>query len=705
MHTGALLHVTAPLDGPDEPGFKAYVRLESVDLPTHNPGDPLKATYSIRLSADYIIGPTSELGSVTKDEDDWPEKDKWLISEASETWDIQESDQFSYDRNLIYGKIMPGQSEDSSSDGYRDNIGKMVQQKKLYTLTRNISAKGKNKFDRNEKPDGLKADGFTPKYDVNGRAWQQARGFVYDIVKYGNRFIFGVNDEEYTSNIPSGGNKTHVPDAKGTGSELTYDADDYHLFGIGLPTPNNITGGYSGLNTNDAYKGFNYKRIQNVDPRNGTFSVVETWLLAPRDARAVETVDIQLSEDADGTINVTFNGVIQGLADNADDYVTEDDPLGAVGNENNSDRKIRRRDAVPNQITENFHYTGEGGGTCSVEGGYDNKDSCEAAEGVWTPSADGSIGTVRTTNSKWENAIFHYTQIAPHIANAAKGIINDLPEYKDSNINPTPTSKTIGEQIGTGTITYSYSFRVTPENLIPFVRAETVNVNDTYPGHVVAQHTVLGRRIGPVMQSIGTQTLWQRDLTIALRTNIEDENICVDNKNQLLAVRNQTQCLQGWQNGVQNRWIKNPNYVDLRGWLPIGGIQAGYKITQAKPGGQSVIREGVDEAPISTIGSLENSMHIQNTAIYNLIRAFDPSSYYTFLGSDDIYRVRKRFLNPPQESWNPKTGEWSYSLSWIYEIIDPWAFPSTDYIAPVEEVTDDRKQNDYLDQPDPGQLM
>jgi hypothetical protein len=310
MHTGALLHVTAPLDGPDEPGFKAYVRLESVDLPTHNPGDPLKATYSIRLSADYIIGPTSELGSVTKDEDDWPEKDKWLISEASETWDIQESDQFSYDRNLIYGKIMPGQSEDSSSDGYRDNIGKMVQQKKLYTLTRNISAKGKNKFDRNEKPDGLKADGFTPKYDVNGRAWQQARGFVYDIVKYGNRFIFGVNDEEYTSNIPSGGNKTHVPDAKGTGSELTYDADDYHLFGIGLPTPNNITGGYSGLNTNDAYKGFNYKRIQNVDPRNGTFSVVETWLLAPRDARAVETVDIQLSEDADGTINVTFNGVI-----------------------------------------------------------------------------------------------------------------------------------------------------------------------------------------------------------------------------------------------------------------------------------------------------------------------------------------------------------------------------------------------------------
>ena len=28
-------------------------------------------------------------------------------------------------------------------------------------------------------------------------------------------------------------------------------------------------------------------------------------------------------------------------------------------------------------------------------------------------------------------------------------------------------------------------------------------------------------------------------------------------------------------------------------------------------------------------------------------------------------------MNPPSESWNPKTGDWSYSISWIYELDDP----------------------------------
>lgn len=30
--------------------------------------------------------------------------------------------------------------------------------------------------------------------------------------------------------------------------------------------------------------------------------------------------------------------------------------------------------------------------------------------------------------------------------------------------------------------------------------------------------------------------------------------------------------------------------------------------------------------------------------------------------------VRKYFINPPQENWNPKTGEYNFSLSWVYEL-------------------------------------
>ena len=60
-------------------------------------------------------------------------------------------------------------------------------------------------------------------------------------------------------------------------------------------------------------------------------------------------------------------------------------------------------------------------------------------------------------------------------------------------------------------------------------------------------------------------------------------------------------------------------------------------------------------------------------------------------------------MNPPQESWNPHTGEWSYSISWIYEINDPWAFPSSDYVDP--NIGDEEVQDDGLDHPYPGQIF
>ena len=30
--------------------------------------------------------------------------------------------------------------------------------------------------------------------------------------------------------------------------------------------------------------------------------------------------------------------------------------------------------------------------------------------------------------------------------------------------------------------------------------------------------------------------------------------------------------------------------------------------------------------------------------------------------------IRKYFLNPPSESWDPKSGRYSLNLSWVYEI-------------------------------------
>jgi hypothetical protein len=62
-----------------------------------------------------------------------------------------------------------------------------------------------------------------------------------------------------------------------------------------------------------------------------------------------------------------------------------------------------------------------------------------------------------------------------------------------------------------------------------------------------------------------------------------------------------------------------------------------------------------------------------------------------------LYGVKKGFTEAPTESWNPKTGAWTYSVNWIYEMKDPYAFPTTDYLGGVF--------NDNLNGPYPGMMI
>ena len=60
------------------------------------------------------------------------------------------------------------------------------------------------------------------------------------------------------------------------------------------------------------YVGFDYKRTQSVDVRGGTFSVTETWILAPADSQATESISFDFAEDEQGVVSCTVNGTIEG---------------------------------------------------------------------------------------------------------------------------------------------------------------------------------------------------------------------------------------------------------------------------------------------------------------------------------------------------------------------------------------------------------
>lgn len=80
-------------------------------------------------------------------------------------------------------------------------------------------------------------------------------------------------------------------------------------------------------------------------------------------------------------------------------------------------------------------------------------------------------------------------------------------------MNPVPVNITESHRKHVGEIDYSFEFNNRPLNLIPGSVSETLNINDTFPSQQIAEIFVLGRKLGPVLQNLGTVTSSTRDIT------------------------------------------------------------------------------------------------------------------------------------------------------------------------------------------------
>jgi len=199
---------------------------------------------------------------------------------------------------------------------------------------------------------------------------------------------------------------------------------------------------------------------------------------------------------------------------------------------------------------------------------------------------------INSVSGAYTNALKKYNQIS----NSGKfGLTSDI--YKRANnlvaaeLNSQPVSVSLAINQYIGEITYSLNFNNRPTNIISGVIAESITVNDTYPGDVFAMIPVIGRATGPVLQYIGGRTEYKRDISINLTMDYTKVPYG-DKRNSLL--------------------LKKPSVV---------------------------------EPTASQIASLINELSPKN----------EPG-------------IRKYFVSPPSESWNPKEGTYSFNISWTYEL-------------------------------------
>lgn len=263
------------------------------------------------------------------------------------------------------------------------------------------------------------------------------------------------------------------------------------------------------------------------------------------------------------------------------------------------------RTAGSYEISEVFTFVNTGITPVAPYAIEDFNISIDQTEGALTNvSIQGSIKGLNTNNPTSSTTSNKY-QNALNYYNAVESSLYSKAKNNCGLdwLHPMPKTKTVGRLPFAGEVSYSYSYDNRPPNIIPGSISEEIIVNDTYPGQIFAVIPVIGRD-QPVLQYLNSRTEYKRNLQI----NVNMRNIS-----------------NNWGSNTNSSGVwTNATYTGVYNWL----------FTQ-KPS-------------------------VTNQAAFEVIYdACNPANEVGVISS-------KVFYTAPQETWNPKTGQYSYVIEWTY---------------------------------------
>lgn len=251
-----------------------------------------------------------------------------------------------------------------------------------------------------------------------------------------------------------------------------------------------------------------------------------------------------------------------------------------------------------------------------------NKDLGE--DGVTAISVQGTVeglhtGVFTPSGSAYQNANTYFTGI---IEDSGTGVCTAF-KYARSVLetgtnqfawlHPKPLSKSVARDFNKGVISYTYNFNDRFPNVLPNTISESIQVNDTYPGENFSVTPVIGRS-QPVLQYLNSRSEYKRSLSINLTVARPTGAYGLLNKDVII---NNT--------GV----LSNSQVTLMKAYL------------------------------VNTKPSITNT-----TELNYIFQAANPVN-------DDNFQVAngKCYHSAPTETWDPKTGNYSYNIEWTYERI------------------------------------
>lgn len=260
----------------------------------------------------------------------------------------------------------------------------------------------------------------------------------------------------------------YIPTGSGTGISAIKSAKDWVL--CNATGNSSLTGVLSGLTL------YNFTRSINVSEIEGSYRITDNWIAVPSGTLSggyTESYNVESSLDNSYLRTVTINGTIKGL-----------EPFSGAN--------IYASTTIGTGLSGSIY-----------------------------PLVTGSNRTPST--SKFDKALSGYTGIKNELYNRAScflsksgdptGIFRRFFNRDEPILNPLPLSITEGFNPTDGTVTYSWVYNNRPLNLVSGSISEVLTVNDNFPTQQVAEIFVLGRRLGPILQDLGTYTTASREVT------------------------------------------------------------------------------------------------------------------------------------------------------------------------------------------------
>jgi hypothetical protein len=244
-----------------------------------------------------------------------------------------------------------------------------------------------------------------------------------------------------------------------------------------------------------------------------------------------------------------------------------------------------------------------------------------------TVSIDGTIQGLSTGDpfdnekNNYANAIEYYNRVVS--PNPNSGIRSDtyvIPSayfwgkaVSDLNwLNPIPLSKSLGRDLGAGTISYAFQFDDRPPALVSGSVSESISVNDTYPGEIFSATPVIGRN-QPILQYLNSRSEFKRSMNINI---VMGEDPIREWDTTGIAANN-------------NGYWSGPSTLQLQNLF---------------------------------INSKPSNLNMASGDLSAIFEALNPVN-------DPNFNVRggKCFHSAPSETWDSYSKTYSYNIEWTYE--------------------------------------